>query len=741
MKSISIPSIVLAFLMLAVQALAGPVSHFGALKSCGKNICGEKTGQSTPIFFKGPSLFWSDGAGTPFYNLETVDWFVDNLQIGVIRAAMAIKFYDDGSKPIITAGGVNGYLQNNKAAQKGYIERVVEAAIANDIYVIVDWHSHVAHNETDEAVTFFTEMATKYKDCPNIIWEVYNEPMGASVDQVTNHSDRVIKAIRAAGNNNLAIIGSPSWSTNPSGQASNWGSKDQNVAFVFHFYAGTHGTHTSGQGGGTSATATMNAGKPVFASEWGAVSADGKGSVNTSNSDDWTNWMDQEKISNCMWNASADDQGSSMFKVGTTSSTLSTSNLTASGQYFQTYMNKNKWTAQIPSAHPKGNDVIFDVNDGETATFTATQLGVTGKITEVKSRESFPVEASFTDNSVTYKADGSQKGKVVLIYKVTQNNITIQSKITVNIKNRLPVVPEKNPITVSRKAQTNLSLTNDLQVSDPNGSGVQLMSASVEPTTAGTATVSGSNIVFTPAAGADGTDAKLSYTVKNSLGSRTGIITLQIRNIAPTIRTITTTFAPEVPNTAPVNIGIDRFSGKDADGDDIWFDTVYKDPQYPGDLKKESDGSWVYYPDAGKTGKVYFLAVITDGSLNSPTGRVGISLTGNGTPIGDLPPPTSIPGVIDPEPPEPILTNKYNPAKGMGLSSLGFGKIELYFVNNGFAKLDVYSISGKKMGNLLSGYQNAGSKEVSLKSLNLQKGVYILRLSQGSQVKTLRVVN
>ncbi len=113
--------LVLAFLLLATQALAGPVSHFGALKRCGKKICGSKNGtESTEIFFKGPSLFWSDGAGTPFYNSETVDWFVDNMQIGIIRAAMAIKFYDNGSEPVNKPNGVAGYLQGNKSGQKNW---------------------------------------------------------------------------------------------------------------------------------------------------------------------------------------------------------------------------------------------------------------------------------------------------------------------------------------------------------------------------------------------------------------------------------------------------------------------------------------------------------------------------------------------------------------------------------------------------------------------------------------------
>jgi len=742
-------NLVLVFLLLAVQALAGPVSHFGALKRCGKNICGSKNGtESTAIFFKGPSLYWSDGTGTPFYNIETVDWFVDNLQIGIIRAAMAIKWYGNNTEPVNKPGGVAGYLQNNKEGQKSYIKKVIDAAIANDIYVIVDWHSHNAHDETNEAKNFFVDMANEYKNVPNIIWEVYNEPINVSVDQVTNHANTIVSALRSAGNTNLVIIGSPSYSKQPQQQASNWGSRDNNVAFAFHFYAASHG-FPNGDGIGTSAQNAMTAGNAVFGSEWGTVNYDGKGSSNSGASDPWTNWMDEQKISNCMWNASNLDEASSMFPTSATLANLNVNSLTASGNYFKTYMGKNKWTAQRPSSHPKGNDIVVPADDGTTVTLSSSQLGLDGDITEVKSRDaSIPVEVTNTANSITYKADGSKRGKIVLIYKVAKGGITIQSKITVNLNKRLPVVPDKDPIAVSRRAPTTLNLVTDLSVEDPVGKGVQLVSASVEPSNMGRATTSGSDIVFTPDASQNntsGAQATLKYTVKNDNGSRQGSVVLKIQNFAPTIRPITNVFAPTAPNTDPVKIDMDRFNGKDKDGDPITFSKMYLDPQYPGRLEKVKDDEYKYYPEAGKIGTIAFLAVITDGSLSSPVGRANITLTGSGSDIGNLTPPTSIPDYVEPTPPEPpeppVAIYQFNAAKSIKLASVGFGKIELYLAQSGVAKLDVYSLSGKKQGSLLSGYQNAGSREVSLSSLNLQKGVYILRLSQGSEVKTLRVVN
>jgi len=749
MKRFSVVAVTVSLLL--CSAFAGPVSHFGALKRCGSNICGEKTGDNTPIFVKGPSLFWSSGYGSSFYDARTVDWFVDNFQIGIIRAAMGIQYYKENSEPLNAAGTTFGYYYN-KDGQKKLIKAVVDAAIANDIYVIVDWHSHNAQSETDLAKTFFGEMAKEYKDVPNIIWEVYNEPVGADAGTISNYANTVISAIRSAGNKNLAIIGSRFYSQNPKEQAQNWGSKDNNVAFTFHFYAGSH--QASGDIG-NSAKDAIKAGYPVFASEWGSVDANGGGSVNSGAADSWTSWMDSEKISNCMWNASNIDEGSSIFNTSTNVSNLSTNGLTNSGKYFQTYMGKNKWTALIPSNHPKGNDVNTSVDDGKSIKLD-TQLGITGTISKVSEPEFGKATIASDGKSITYEtpSTGSPSDKVRLIYEITQNNVTVQSKIVINITNRRPVLPEKAPIAVSRRAPTEINIVSTLSVQDPSGKGIEFGEVTVEPSSVGTISISSNKQIatFTPASSqhdVESTEATLNYTVKGKEGgSNSSKVTLKIQNFAPTIRAIGSNYAPTFPNTDPVGIGMKMFSGADKDGDPIEFDQYYLDPKYPGELKRVEGrkDSLVYIPESGKIGKVTILATITDGTAKSPTGGVTITLTGSGSEI-NVTPPTSIPGVVDPDPgdpddPEPpVLAHPNINAKGMGLSPLGLGRVQLNFASSGFAKLDVYSLSGKKMGNLLSGYQNAGSQEVSLNGLNLQKGVYILRLSQGSQVKTLRVVN
>ena len=156
-----------AFAQTITPTRVGPVSQYGQLMT-GKNsqnqgrIYGSCEGvkDGAEVQVRGMSLYWSlMPEAMEFWTEEGITTMVNDMNIQIVRAAMATKASDDWK------GEWNGIQlkgwEGDKTNQTNFVKTVVEAAIKNDIYVIIDWHSHQAHEEVSNAVKFFTEMAQK----------------------------------------------------------------------------------------------------------------------------------------------------------------------------------------------------------------------------------------------------------------------------------------------------------------------------------------------------------------------------------------------------------------------------------------------------------------------------------------------------------------------------------------------------------------------------------------------------
>ncbi len=286
----------------------GPVSTYGELKANGGKLSGSCPAyQNQAVQVKGMSLFWSNGAdsSTVFYSEKAVNLMVKEMNIEVLRFAMGVdkeKFEDQG----------RGYLSSTQGEtlQKGYLKNVVNAAIDNDIYVIIDWHIESANGKTSEAAKFFEYAAKEYGSYNNVIFEVWNEPTGADMGTVASHANTVIASIRKY-SDNLVLVGSPEWSSHPE-QCASAGINDKNYACTLHFYAATHQVGNGGYN--DRASQAISAGVPVFASEWGTVSADGNGGPNSGASSAWIDWLNQNHVSWANWSASAIKETSAAFQ-------------------------------------------------------------------------------------------------------------------------------------------------------------------------------------------------------------------------------------------------------------------------------------------------------------------------------------------------------------------------------------------------------------------------------------------
>lgn len=279
---------------------ATPVQTHGALSIQGNRVV-DQAGK--PVALAGVSYFWSNtGWGQDrFYNAGSVATFAKDWNVSLVRAAMGVD-------------GPGSYLTHPDDNRKR-VETLVDAAIANGVYVIIDWHSHRAEKNTDKAVAFFSEMAKKYGHTPNVIYEIYNEPLRDNdwSKSVKPYSQDLIDAIRAVDPDNLIIVGSPTWS-----QDVDIASADPvsggNITYTLHFYAGTHKEALRDK-----AKVALKRNASIFVSEWGSVNADGNGAVDYAETQKWQDFMRANCLSQANWAVSDKKEGASLFRPGASS--------------------------------------------------------------------------------------------------------------------------------------------------------------------------------------------------------------------------------------------------------------------------------------------------------------------------------------------------------------------------------------------------------------------------------------
>ena len=121
---------IVLFFMCAFYAHAiDPVKQYGQLQVKGAQLCDK---QGNPVILRGVSLGWHN-LWPRFYNKEIVQTLKQDWHCSVIRAAMGIMIEDN-------------YLENPSYALQ-CMTPVIESAIKQNVYVIVDWHSHVTKTE------------------------------------------------------------------------------------------------------------------------------------------------------------------------------------------------------------------------------------------------------------------------------------------------------------------------------------------------------------------------------------------------------------------------------------------------------------------------------------------------------------------------------------------------------------------------------------------------------------------
>ena len=272
-----------SFLMMAQI----PVKSMGNLQVIGTQLSDTK---GKPIRLSGVSYGWSC-FHPRFYTKESVKWLKEDWKVNVVRAAMGIEPKD-------------GYLDNPEINIKR-IETVVDAAIKEGIYVIIDWHSH--NIQLEEAKIFFDRMSKKYGKYPNVIYEIFNEPEYQSWADVKKYSEEVIEVIRKNDPDNIILVGCPEWD-----QRIDLVQKDpikghKNIMYTVHFYASTHKQWLRDR-----TDEAIESGIPVFISESAGMFANGDGEIDRAEWQRYIDWIIERNISWITWSVSDKDETCSL---------------------------------------------------------------------------------------------------------------------------------------------------------------------------------------------------------------------------------------------------------------------------------------------------------------------------------------------------------------------------------------------------------------------------------------------
>lgn len=308
---------IVALLLVGLCSNAQFVKKHGQLSVKGTQLVDKN---QNPIVLRGVSFGWHNW-WSKFYNKGVVKTLSKDWNATILRAAMGVDADE------------NCYVKN-PIESKTTIEAVIKAAIKEDVYVIIDFHSHNIHLE--QAKIFFDEMSKKYGKYPNIIYEVFNEPDNETWAEVKAYSQEVIKVIRKNDPKNIILVGTPHWDQDIHLAAADPIVGFENIMYTMHFYAGTHGKWLRDR-----TDDAIKRGLPIFVSESAGMEATGDGPINSIAWQEYIDWMEARKLSWITWSISSKDETCSMLNdAANLDGNWKDSDLKESGKKTRAYLKK-----------------------------------------------------------------------------------------------------------------------------------------------------------------------------------------------------------------------------------------------------------------------------------------------------------------------------------------------------------------------------------------------------------------
>ncbi len=295
-----------------------PVATHGQLKVVGTKIQDQS---GNPVQLKGISSYWLNWEGQPDAEGKAGMQSMLTWKVAILRAAMGTD--------------VSGGYIGNQAAMQAKIDTIMSNALSLGMYVIVDWHSGDAQNTQSQAVTFFTNLATKYGACPNILYEDYNEPVNVTWSQIKPYHTAIVAAIRAKDPDNLIIMGTPTYSQDVDLAAAD-PVAGTNLLYTLHWYSCSHTQWLRTKG-----DTAISKGLALFVTEFGATNADGgvDGKLCEPEANNWFTWMATNGIGGTAWKLARGSDSSNLLASGAPGGgPWTTSNLSPHGQFIVSWI-------------------------------------------------------------------------------------------------------------------------------------------------------------------------------------------------------------------------------------------------------------------------------------------------------------------------------------------------------------------------------------------------------------------
>ena len=194
------------------------------------------------------------------------------------------------------------------------LDQGVQYAKDADMYVIIDWHILSDGDPTQyqaQSEEFFATVSAKYAGCDHVLYEICNEPNGGTQwPTVKTYAQDILGIIRANDADAVVLVGTPNWCQYLADAAADPITDYGNVMYTLHFYAATHTDDLRG-----TYSAAIEAGLPVFVSEYGLCEASGSGAISTEQADAWAALMDENNTSYVMWSLCNKDESASILNA------------------------------------------------------------------------------------------------------------------------------------------------------------------------------------------------------------------------------------------------------------------------------------------------------------------------------------------------------------------------------------------------------------------------------------------